>query len=369
MCDFYCSAQNLAIGYDGKPLLQNISIGVKRGQVLALIGPNGAGKSTLLKALAGQLAQQGGTVLLDGRSLVDYSGSERARKMALMLPDTRRAELASCFDYVSAGRYPYTGRLGVLSAEDRRQVSKALRLVGAEELAMRDFNKISDGQRQRVLLARAICQQPELILLDEPTSFLDIKGKVELLGLLKKLAREQNLAVIASLHELDLAQKAADSIVCVSPRGVSRPGAPEEIFTAENIRALYDMEQGSYSPLCGGVELERPAGTPDVFVIGGGGRGVPVYRRLQRENTPFYAGILYTNDMDYPVALALAADVVSQQAFEPAGDRQYEQARLLIDKCSRVICTPQSSGVLNEQNLRLQTYARQCGKLVSLDVV
>ena len=116
-------------------------------------------------------------MLLDGKNLADCSGPERARKMALMVPHTRRTELTTCFEMASAGRYPYTGRLGVLSAEDKSQVHAALALVGAEALAGRDFNRISDGQRQRVLLARAICQQPELILLDEPTSFLDIKAR------------------------------------------------------------------------------------------------------------------------------------------------------------------------------------------------
>ena len=107
----------------------------------------------------------------------------------------------------AAGRYPYTGRLGILSEQDRMQVRDALHLVQADELADRDFTKISDGQRQRVLLARAVCQQPEIILLDEPTSFLDIKGKIELLTILRQLAQEKQVAVIVSLHELELAQK------------------------------------------------------------------------------------------------------------------------------------------------------------------
>ena len=160
---FYCQTQDLAIGYGKTPLLQNISIGVQRGQILALIGPNGAGKSTLLKTLAGQLAAQSGAVLLQGQKLTTYTPNARARKMALMLPHTRHTELTTCFDVAAAGRYPYTGRLGILSEQDRMQVRDALHLVQADELADRDFTKISDGQRQRVLLARAVCQQPEII--------------------------------------------------------------------------------------------------------------------------------------------------------------------------------------------------------------
>ena len=206
---YRCETKDLAIGYGSAPLASGITLGAVPGQILALIGPNGAGKSTLLKTLAGQLAPLGGAVLLDGRSLTDYTGTARARKLALMLPHTRRTELTSCFEFAAAGRIPYTGRLGILSEQDKQQVRDALHLVQADELADRDFTKISDGQRQRVLLARAVCQQPEIILLDEPTSFLDIKGKIELLTILRQLAQEKQVAVIVSLHELELAQKIA----------------------------------------------------------------------------------------------------------------------------------------------------------------
>ena len=258
---FYCCAEDLAIGYGKTPLMEHIGLGVGKGSILTLIGPNGAGKSTLLKTLAAQLAPQGGAVLLDGKNLADYSGPERARKMALMVPHTRRTELTTCFEMASAGRYPYTGRLGVLSAEDKRQVHAALALVGAEALAGRDFNRISDGQRQRVLLARAICQQPELILLDEPTSFLDIKGKAELLAILKSLARDKKMAVILSLHELELAQKVSDKVVCVSAAGVSDVMTPEEAFARENICKIYALTDEQYAFLYGEAkapEEKRP---------------------------------------------------------------------------------------------------------------
>ena len=259
---FYCQTQDLAIGYGKTPLLQNIGIGVQRGQILALIGPNGAGKSTLLKTLAGQLAAQSGAVLLQGQNLTTYTPNARARKMALMLPHTRHTELTTCFDMAAAGRYPYTGRLGILSEEDRMQVRDALHLVQADELADRDFTKISDGQRQRVLLARAVCQQPEIILLDEPTSFLDIKGKIELLTILRQLAQEKQVAVIVSLHELELAQKIADAVVCVSPQGVSGVMTPKDAFAAENIRTLYRLTKEQYEALYGPQPEREPERRP-----------------------------------------------------------------------------------------------------------
>ena len=260
-----CTARELAIGYGKTPLLSDICLGVQPGQILTLIGPNGAGKSTLLRTLAGQLAPMGGTVLLAGKDLTAYTGTQRAQKLALMAPHSRRMELTTCFDFVSAGRYPYTGRLGILSTEDRQQVHRALELVGAAQLADRDFNRISDGQRQRILLARALCQQPEVILLDEPTSFLDIKGKIELLTILKELAHTGQLAVILSLHELELAEKIADTVVCVSPAGVSGVLTPEQAFQPENIRALYGLTEQQYTALFGTPEPEAekaPAGKP-----------------------------------------------------------------------------------------------------------
>ena len=251
----YCETQDLAIGY-GTPLLQDIALQAERGKVLALIGPNGAGKSTLLKTLAGQLAAQGGAVLLDGQTLTTYTPHARARKLALMLPHTARTELATCFDVAAAGRYPYTGRLGILSDADRRAVHEALTLVQAEALADRDFTKISDGQRQRVLLARAVCQQPEILLLDEPTSFLDVKGKAELMGILQTLAREKNVAIIVTLHELELAQKLADAVVCVAPQGVSGVLTPQEAFARENICQLFDLTAVQYAALFGDADAK-----------------------------------------------------------------------------------------------------------------
>ena len=258
MKEFLCETQDLAIGYGKTPLAENIALGAKPGQILTLIGPNGAGKSTLLKTLAGQLAPLGGTVLLDGQDLTAYTGPDRARKLALMLPHTRRTELTTCFEFAAAGRIPYTGRLGILSPADRQAVQHALEVAGAAHLADRDFNCISDGQRQRVLLARAICQQPQVLLLDEPTSFLDIKGKIELLTILQKLAHEDGLAVIVSLHELDMAQKVSDAVVCVFPDHVSGVLTADEAFAPENIRALYRLSEEQYTALFGAAKPDKP---------------------------------------------------------------------------------------------------------------
>ena len=185
MGEYYFHLDQLTVGYNGKPLIDQIQVGIHKGEIVTLIGPNGSGKSTILKSITRQLKILGGKVLYEENDLHKLSYKELSTRMAVVLTERMRPELMTCHDIVATGRYPYTGRLGILSREDEDKVDEAMRIVHAEELGSRDFNAISDGQRQRVLLARAICQEPEIIVLDEPTSFLDIRHKLELLSILR----------------------------------------------------------------------------------------------------------------------------------------------------------------------------------------
>ena len=207
MGEYYFHLDQLTVGYNGKPLIDQIQVGIHKGEIVTLIGPNGSGKSTILKSITRQLKILGGKVLYEENDLHKLSYKELSTRMAVVLTERMRPELMTCHDIVATGRYPYTGRLGILSRKDEDKVDEAMRIVHAEELGSRDFNAISDGQRQRVLLARAICQEPEIIVLDEPTSFLDIRHKLELLSILRSMAKEKGITVIMSLHEIDLAQK------------------------------------------------------------------------------------------------------------------------------------------------------------------
>ena len=365
----YLYTARLAVGYGGKPLIENICLHVRRGEIMTLIGPNGAGKSTILKTLARQLTPMAGAVYLDKQALGQMAEKELAQRLAIVTTERIDPELMTCRDIVSTGRYPYTGRLGLLRAEDRTIVENALVQVHAGELAELPFAQVSDGQRQRVLLARALCQQPDVILLDEPTSFLDIHHKLELLDILKNLVRQQRLAVVMSLHELDLAQRVSDIVVCVEKSGALRMGPPEQIFTEENIRALYGLTQESYNPLFGCAELPPVQGEPQIFVIGGGGSGIPVYRRLQRMGVPFAAGILHRNDLDYPVARALAAELVEEAAYQPVTAGTLARALAVLERCGKAVCTLPAFGPLNEANRLLWEAAKQNGKQVDWNTV
>lgn len=237
--------KDLGAGYGGQPVVEEVSLRLEPGKIVTLIGPNGAGKSTILRTVIGQLSPVRGTVLLDGRKMAATPPLEIARRLSVLMTDRIRPELMTCWDVVSAGRFPYTGRLGILSAEDREKVRQALRQVHGEELAAQSFAQVSDGQRQRILLARALCQEPTTLVLDEPTSFLDIRYKLELLSILRDMVQTRNLAVLLSLHELELAEKISDYVLCVHNGKIERCGPPGEIFTEDNIRELFDIRPDS----------------------------------------------------------------------------------------------------------------------------
>lgn len=362
MSDYYFSTKDLSVGYNGKALITDVNVELSKGQIMTLIGPNGSGKSTILKSISSHLKTIAGTVYIGGETLDKMSYKDLSVKMAVVLTERIKVELMTCRDIVATGRYPYTGRLGILSAEDNAKVDAAIDLVNAWEVADRDFSAISDGQRQRIMLARAICQEPEIIVLDEPTSFLDIKHKLELLDILRRMVEEQNIVVIMSLHEIDLAQKVSDIIMCVKGEHVTSLGTPEEIFTKDNITKLYDINKGNYNMFFGSVELPRPEGEAKTFVIAGGGTGIDLFREYQKRKTPFYAGVLHTNDLDYQVACDLAMEVVSAPAFEPISESEFARAKELIDKCQRVVYTGVEFGSGNRLNKDLLDYAKNSGK-------
>ena len=367
MKKYYFKAEKLSVGYGKQPLIENIEICLEKGEILTLIGPNGAGKSTILKSITKQLALLGGTVYLGEQDIGQMSGNELSQNMAVVLTEKLRTEMMTCEEVVATGRYPYTGKFGILSDTDRQAVSEAMELVHVTALKNKDFSKISDGQRQRVMLARAICQEPEIIILDEPTSYLDIKYKLDFLSILQEMRKKKELTVVMSLHELELAVKVSDKILCVNGSCVERFGSPQEIFREGYIEKLFSIETGSFDERSESMELEPVKGKPEVFVIAGNGSGRNTYRRLQREGIPFATGILFQNDLDYPVAKALAAKVIGTAAFEPITEAALTEAKQCINVCERVICCREHFGTLEHENQALFDYAKSCKKQIETE--
>lgn len=355
--DFYFSTNALTVGYNGKALISDISLGLKKGEILTLIGPNGSGKSTILKSITRHLATISGVVYIDQKNMRTMNGRDVATRMAVVLTERVRPELMTCGELVASGRYPYTNSFGRLTARDHEIVREALRRVHAEDLYDRDFTAISDGQRQRIMLARAIAQEPEIIVLDEPTSFLDIRHKIELLEILNDMAKKQNITVVMSLHEIDLACKVSDKIVCVKGDHIAAYGKPDEIFSDTRVSELYEIERGSYNALLGSVELAKPTGDPQIFLIGGAGYGIRYYRALQKANIPFAAGILWENDLDYAVASVLAEETVSVKPFAPITDMEIAHAKRIMDRVHTVIDCGCPIGEYNRAHAELLQYA------------
>lgn len=355
----------LSAGYKEQVILKNVAFGLQRGRVVSLIGPNGAGKTTLLKTLMRQLRPQAGVIKLDGKDLGQLRAKELAQRLSIVLTDPLRTEYVTCEEIVASGRHPYTKRLGILSQSDQQVVDEMLEITGLSELRTADFMKMSDGQKQRVLLARALSQEPEVIIMDEPTSYLDIRYKLEFFSCLQEMVKKKNLLVILSLHELEFAQKLSDWVICLKEHGICRQGTPEQIFTGGFIQELFEIETGSFDDRTGSAELKRQESIPKVFVFAGNGEATPLYRRLQREQTAFSTGILWKNDIDYPVARALAGQVLAVDMFSGLSPELLEKAKEQIDRTDRVLCPAALEGLYeNEPSLRsLLSYARAAGKL------
>jgi iron complex transport system ATP-binding protein len=359
--EYFFSTKHLTVGYNGMPLIRDIEIRLNRGQILTLIGPNGSGKSTILKSITKHLKTIYGTVYIDNHSVDEMSYRDMSFKVAVVLTERLKTELMTCEDVVATGRYPYTGNLGILSDHDKLQVQSAMELVNTWDLKDQSFSEISDGQRQRIMLARAICQEPQIIVLDEPTSFLDIHYKLELLSILRNMAKERNIAVIMSLHELDMAQKVSDVIMCVKGEFITRYGLTQDIFRPELIAELYDLSNGSYNTLFGSLEMGKPEGEPKVFVIAGGGTGIEEYRHLQKKRIPFITGILHENDIDYQIASVLASNIICEKSFEQISEHTYKTAVNCLKTCNYVINCLQDYGEMNQKNKALYETAISLG--------
>ncbi len=361
----YFSLEGLSVGYAPKNvLIRDIDIEVARGEILTLIGPNGAGKSTILKTITRQLKPLGGRVMFDGQDIERISYHDLATRMAVVLTERLKPELMTCYDIVATGRYPYTGKLGMLTEEDEQKVERAMAMTHTLELGNNDFTAISDGQRQRILLARAICQEPEIIVLDEPTSFLDIHHKLELLSILRSMAKQNGITVIMALHEIDLAMKISDKIACIKGDTLFMQGTPDEVFSEERIRELYDLNNGFFDTLFGSIELPRVEGEARALVLSSSGSGIPVFRALRTAGVPFAAGPLYENDIDYQLARLLAVQVIAQRPFEPLSQATIEAALDAIGRVEWVIDAGVDIGDTNRGMVQLLEAARDQGKLV-----
>jgi iron complex transport system ATP-binding protein len=225
--------------YDGKPVLTNISLNIGTGHRIAILGPNGAGKTTLLKLLSGARSPTRGSILLDGRKLRAVPRPELARKIAVVPQDLTIPFAFTAREIVELGRTPHLGLLRGFRTNDRHAVELAMHLTDTVNLGGRIINELSGGERQRVIIAMALAQEPEILLLDEPTHLLDITRQAEILDLVVELNRSRRLTVVAAIHDLNLAGRYFERLIILHRGAVLAAGAPEAVLCADIVEEAY----------------------------------------------------------------------------------------------------------------------------------
>ncbi|MHC1572948.1 MAG: ABC transporter ATP-binding protein [Candidatus Syntropharchaeales archaeon] len=232
--------KDVEFGYNSTLVLENVSMELDRSEVVGIVGPNGAGKSTLIRCIDQILTPKGGTIHLDGTDISKMTRMEIAKKMGYVPQSTTRVFPATVFDTVLMGRRPHLGWKS--SEEDTDKILEILELLGIMEFAMRDFNEISGGQQQKVLIARALAQEADILLLDEPTSNLDIRHQLEVMDIIKGIVRNKGISAIVAIHDLNLASRYTDRLLMMNGGRIFAAGDPDSVLTAENIRDVYGVE-------------------------------------------------------------------------------------------------------------------------------
>lgn len=244
---------DFSIGYDERTLLREVNAAIPKGSLTALIGRNGTGKSTLLRAIAGLKRRYAGEILLDGRDISDMRADEMAKKLAFVTTERTRIANLKCEDVVAVGRAPYTDWIGRMQDADKEIVARSLASVGMSDYALRTMDKMSDGECQRIMIARALAQSTPVILLDEPTSFLDLPNRYELCSLLARLAHDEGKCILFSTHELDIALALSDNIALVDTPDLHCLPTSEMIHSG-HIERLFSNSAVRFDPIRGTVK-------------------------------------------------------------------------------------------------------------------
>lgn len=251
-----------AIGYRGRGrteriVARGIDVSLKVGEFVCLLGPNGAGKSTLIRTIAGMQPPLEGTVDLEGRLLSSYSSRELAQRMSLVLTERAAVGMMPASTLVALGRHPFTNWTGKLDVRDREAVRNAMAAVGIEALAHRPVCELSDGERQKVMIARALAQDPKVMILDEATAFLDLPRRVEFMHLLRRLAPAGPRAILLSTHDLDLALRCADRLWLLPPGGPLREGTPEDLVLSDAFASAFPDDEVRFDKESGAFRRDR----------------------------------------------------------------------------------------------------------------
>ncbi len=365
---------DIECSYGAAKVLNGLTFSVGSGSFTGIIGPNGSGKSTLLKSLSRVLKPVKGTVLLNELDLYKMGPREVARKMAVVPQETAVNFSFTVKDIVLMGRSPHLGRFENEGERDFALAKQAMAQTGTLHLADRPITAVSGGERQRVIIARALTQEPEIILLDEPTSHLDINHQVEILSLLRRLNRENNLTIISVFHDLNLAAQYCDNLILMKKGAVYTVGEPEAALTAGNIKEVYGASvlirkhpvTGRPSIILLPRDSQIGSKGGRIHVICGGGAGASLLGLLAGQGYALSAGVLNAGDVDWETARFLDISLVEETPFLPVSEKSHRENIKLITDADVCILANIPFGRGNLKNLEAVSFALEQSKPVLL---
>lgn len=352
---------DLTVNYGAHTALDGVGFNIDKGSFLALIGPNGAGKSSLLRTISRLLKPSRGVLYLGEQDLQKISLKDISKSIAVVPQDTNIDFDFSVADVVAMGRYPHLKRFQKEEKKDEKIIAEAMEITGITHLASRSAVNLSGGERQRVIIARALAQEPEILLLDEPTANLDLNYQVEFLELARRLNREKGVTVIAAIHDLNLAAQFFDYFILLSDKKILALGIPETVLTPENISFAYGIPVVvQRNPLHGKLHITvtrgdvndaAQHGKPAVHLVGGGEEAIPLLSALLDAGFQPTVGPVTQEDSGHRFATHHNLDVITLPPFSPVSDLYHQRHRDLIKNAHAVIIPSIPFGMGNLRNL------------------
>lgn len=365
--------KNLVFGYKDNLVIKDVSFSIEPGSFVSIIGPNGSGKSTLLKTINNLYKPNSGSIFLYGMDISSYKKRDIAKKVALVPQDTNIDYDFTVEDIVMMGRHPYKKRFETEDEKDHKIVNESLELTNTLNLKDRAINQISGGERQRALIAKAIAQKPTIILLDEPTSNLDINHQMDVLNLLKKLNEENGLTVVLVIHDINLACRYSDKIILLNKGEILGIGEPKDVITVENMENAYDMtvaiEKNKYTDTIHLTPIEIKEKNKNlinnkVHLICGGGSGQEIINKLYSEGFDLSLGVLNVGDADWEHGRSLNIPMVEEIPFSGISDESHQENIKMMNQSDIIVISNVPIGTGNLKNLLGAKDALEKGKKV-----
>lgn len=348
----------LNVSFGRHEILRDINLDIKKGEFVTILGPNGSGKTTLLKSISNLIKTGKDVIWVDNQDVFLLKAKEKARKLSVVPQNTDVTYEFTCYDVVMMGRYPHINRLKGETQKDKDAANSAMETTNVYYLKDRLFTEISGGERQRVILAQAIAQEPQVILLDEPISNLDPQYQIEILDTIKKLSIEKKLTVIAVLHDLNLASMYSDQVILMDRGGIFQKGTAEEVLTKENIKKVFDADvlvspspvinkPHIYSKSRGFFQKTREK----LHIVCGGGSGSDLIHELHHKGYKLNVCVLNQGDLDWKTAREYGLEMVEESPFKEISRESYQENLNNIKASDAIIICPTYFSNSNIDNL------------------